>query len=150
MGVINIVKDIKLVHPKDIALIEIGKFYYAYGRDAYIISYLFKYKLVMVEQYNIYNVAFPKSSLPKVIAELENKKINYMLIDRRNNYYVQEKSDNKNLNSYDKFFEKAKKYINLQKRINNISNYLLQNINNPDITEKLKKMETIINEGRKI
>ena len=104
----------------------------------------------MVEQYNIYNVAFPKSSLPKVIAELENKKINYMLIDRRNNYYVQEKSDNKNLNSYDKFFEKAKKYINLKKRINNISNYLLQNINNPDITEKLKKMETIINEGRKI
>ena len=44
MGIINTIKNIKLVHPNDIALVNVGKFYYAYGKDAYILSYLFKYK----------------------------------------------------------------------------------------------------------
>lgn len=65
-------KNIKLVHPNDIALFNVGKFYYAYGKDAYILSYLFKYKLMLIEQYKVYSIAFPKASLPRVTAELEN------------------------------------------------------------------------------
>lgn len=150
MGIINIVKNIKQIHPNDIALVNVGKFYYSYGKDAYILSYLFKYKLMLIEQYKVYSVAFPKVSLPKVMAELENKKINYLIIDRRNNYNVDEKSDNKNLNNYTKYLEKAKKYVNLKIRINNISNYLLQHMDKSDITQILEGMEEIINERRKI
>ena len=34
------------------------------------------------------------------MARLENEKINYLLVDTRKNYDVDEKYDNKNLNNY--------------------------------------------------
>ena len=49
MSIINIVKNIKQVHPEHIILIKIGKFYYSYRKDAYIISYIFGYKLKNIE-----------------------------------------------------------------------------------------------------
>ncbi len=58
--------------------------------------------------------AFPKNSLNKVIATLENRKINYIIVDRRNNYEVVEKLDNKNLNKYEEIFEMAKKELNYE------------------------------------
>ena len=45
MSVINMVENIKKVHPSVIIFYEIGTFYYTYGKDAYIISYMFDYKL---------------------------------------------------------------------------------------------------------
>ena len=109
MGIINMVKTIKEVHKLDIAFIKIGKFYHVYGKDAYIISYLFSYKLKELEGMPL--CGFPLSSLNKIIAKLEEIKINYLIVDRKNNYEVEENSDNKNLNNYTKYFEKAKKYV---------------------------------------
>ena len=45
MGTINVVKTIKFVHEFCVVLVKIGTFYSVYGKDAYIISYLFKYKI---------------------------------------------------------------------------------------------------------
>ena len=87
MSIINIVKNIKQVHPEYIILIKIGKFYYSYSKDAYIISYIFNYKLKIVEK-NIKVCAFPVFALNKIIAKLEENKINYIAVDRRNNYEV--------------------------------------------------------------
>ena len=109
MGIIRIVKTAKEVHKNDIILIKIGKFYQVYGKDAYIISYIFDYKLKKVEE--VYMCGFPQDSYNKVIAKLEEKKINYMILDRRNNYEIDEICDNKNLNTYTTYFEKARKYI---------------------------------------
>ena len=53
-----------------------------------------------------------------------------MILDRKHNYDVETKEDNKNLNNYNKIFQKAKKVINLKIRIENINVYLLNNINN--------------------
>lgn len=50
MGILNIVKTVKEIHKKDIVFVKIGKFYQVYGKDAYIISYLFDYKLKKVEE----------------------------------------------------------------------------------------------------
>ena len=147
MSVINIVKNIKQIHPEYIALIKIGKFYYSYGKDAYIISYIFNYKIKKVEE-NVCVCAFPVSITNKIISKLEENKINYLLIDRRNNYEVDEKSNNKNLNKYDIFFEKAKKFINLKNRIDNIYDYLISNMENEK--ELIKQIENVINERRKI
>ena len=44
MSLANMVRTIKQIHPEDVVLIKIGVFYHAYGKDAYIISYLFGYK----------------------------------------------------------------------------------------------------------
>lgn len=148
MGVINIAKTIKKIHIKDIVLIKIGSFYYAYGRDSYILSFLFSYRLNKIE--DVYSCAFPTKSLKKNLAILEAKKINYIIIDRRNNYEVDEKFDNKNLNRYDEMFERAKKFITLKQRIDNINRYLIDNINKENIKKIINKMEEIINEGRKI
>ena len=52
MSVTNIVKNIKQIHPEYIALIKIGKFYYSYGKDAYIISYIFNYKIKKLSKDN--------------------------------------------------------------------------------------------------
>lgn len=150
MGVINIVANIKQIHSEDIVLISIGKFYYAYGKDAYILSYMFQYKLIEINGTKVLSCAFPKQSFPKVIAKLENSKINYIVVDRRNNYEVEEKSDNKNLNTYSKWLEKAKKYINIKIRADKIYNYIMENVEKDTIKEKIRKMEEITHETGKI
>ena len=78
MSVITVMKEIKAIHPEYVSLIKIGKFYNVYLRDAYILSYLFGYKLRDMEQ-NIKTCGFPETALNKVISTLENKKINYYL-----------------------------------------------------------------------
>lgn len=150
MGIVGVVTEVKKVHPKDLTIIDIGKFFYAYGKDAYILSYLFGYKLTKIEAENVYSCAFPKQSYSKVISKLENDKINYLILDRRNNYNVDEKSDNGNLNNYDKYFEKAKVFVNKRIRIENIYNYLMKNIETENINNLLKNMEEILNGKRKV
>ena len=149
MSIINIVKNIKQVHPEHIILIKIGKFYYSYSKDAYIISYIFGYKLKNIEE-NIKVCAFPVFILNKIIAKLEENKINYIIIDRRNNYEVDEKFDNGNLNKYNLYLEKSKKYINQKNKIEEIYNYLISNIENNNNNELIKEIERQINERRKI
>lgn len=129
MSIINIVKNIKQVHPEHIILIKIGKFYYSYSKDAYIISYIFVYKLKNIEE-NIKVCAFPVFILNKIMAKLEENKINYIIIDRRNNYEVDEKSDNGNLNKYNLYLEKSKKYIKFSTQIDDILKYTSNNFLN--------------------
>lgn len=129
MSIINIVKNIKQVHPENIILIKIGKFYYSYSKDAYIISYIFGYKLKNIEE-NIKVCAFPVFILNKIMAKLEENKINYIIIDRRNNYEVDEKSDNGNLNKYNLYLEKSKKYIKFSTQIDDILKYTSNNFLN--------------------
>ena len=45
MSVGTIIKSVKQIHKEDVVLVQMGKFYYAYGKDAYILSDLFGYKL---------------------------------------------------------------------------------------------------------
>ena len=149
MKVVNIVKAIKQIHPEYIVLIKIGKFYYSYSKDAYIVSYIFNYKLKIVEE-NIRVCAFPVFILNKIMAKLEENKINYIVIDRRNNYEVDEKIDNGNLNKYNFYLEKSKRYINQKSRIEEIYNYLFYNIEKNENNKLIKEIESLINERRKI
>lgn len=93
---------------------------------------------------------FPLSSLNKVISKLEEIKINYLIVDRKNNYEVEENSDNKNLNNYTKYFEKAKKYVNYKIRIKNVYNFMLDNVDKADFINIIRKMEDVVDERRKI
>ena len=145
MGIINMVKNIKEIHPKDILLIKVGTFYYTYEKDAYIVSYLFNYKLSKVN--DVYSCGFPISRLNKVISQLEHKQINYIVLDKRNNYDVDNKSNNKNLNKYDKFLEKAREKINYDLRVEQIVEYLQLNRENKNV---ILEMEKWIIEKRKV
>lgn len=142
MGIINMIETIKLIHKEDIVLVKVGTFYTAYGKDAYILNYLFNYKLNKTQ--DIYSSAFPISSLSKVSAIFEKNKINYIVVDRRNNYDVEQQSDNKNLNNYNKFLERAKEKVNYTRRIEQVIEFLQEN------KEVIEDVEKIIYERRKI
>lgn len=146
MGIINIVKNVKELYPKYVTIIRVGSFYYCYGKDCYIMSYLMKYKINILKD-NIYSCSFPKNAINKVMAILEQEKINYFVLDRRNNYEVEEKSNNGNLNTYDKKYELAKKQISTKMRIERINNYLIQNFQDKELINNIEK---VINERRKV
>ena len=90
------------------------------------------------------------ASLKKVQSNLENKKINYLVLDRRDNYSINEFMDFKNLNNYDKYYNVSKIYINNQKRINEIYEYLTKNSGKEELKELLKEIEECINAKGKI
>ena len=116
MKVVDVVKKIKEIHKNYVVMVKIGNFCHTYGRDSYIISYLFEYKTKIIEE-NISTCGFPLASLNKVISKLENQRINYIMLERRNNYEVDLKSDNKNLNEYEEIFKVARIYVNYKKRM---------------------------------
>lgn len=137
------IKAIKKIYKEDVLLVRIGDFYHVYGKDAYILSFLMGYKIKSIEE-NCPTCGFPKKSISKIEAILEEKKINYLVIDRRNNYEPEEISDNKNLNKYKKIFEKSYKYINSKKKIEEICTVLVKKINDENFDQIIKQMENII------
>lgn len=146
MGIANVIASIKEVHREYVLLVKIGSFYYCYGKDAYILSYLLKYRINIIEK-NIYSCSFPKTAYSKVIATLEDKKINYIIVDKKDNYSVEEKSNNKNLNRYKEIYSKSKNELVNRFRIEKIYKYLLNNIEDKNI---ISEMEELIDERRKI
>ena len=145
MKITKIVKTMKEVNTDKLLLLKIGNFYYQYGKDAYIISYILGYKIKMLEE-NILSSAFPKNILNKVITKLEDCKINYFIVDKSQNYEVIEEQNFKKENTYIDCYNKAHKYIAKRNKIKNIYMYLLKNIDEENIKEKISKVEEILYE----
>ena len=145
MGVVSMAKDIKRVHVNAVVMYKVGAFMQVIGKDSYIVSYLLGYAIKNTND-NIPTCGFPKNAINKVIVKLEKNKIDYVIIDTRNNYDVDEKYDNKNLNTYSEFFENAQKNVRLKRRIDRIAESLILEINSENIKEKLRKIEEIIDE----
>lgn len=149
MGKINnMIKTIKEIHKEDIVMIKIGNFYHAYGKDACLLSYIFNYKLK--EENDTYTTGFPINGINKIIANLESMKINYILLDKRNNYEVDQKSDNKSINNYMKYYEKARKQAKYKIKIEKIYDYMQKNISKNECKKIITEVENLINERRKI
>ena len=148
ISIITIIKEIKNIHPNYIAMVKVGNFYRVYGKDAYIIAYLFKYKIA--EENKIMVSGFPVSVLKKVEATLEQKKINYLILDRKDNYSINYSMNFKNLNAYEKIYNASKLYINNIKRIDSISEYLTKSANKEELKKLLKEIEECINAKGKI
>ena len=94
---------------RSIILRKTGGFYQAFDNDAYIINYLFSYKVTN------YKCGFPLSALTKVINTLEDKKINYIIKGDK-----EEIKDFKRLNNYNKYLDKSITKRDIDKRIENI------------------------------
>lgn len=142
----NIIKTMKEINPETIILIQIGAFYHAYGKDAYILSYLCGYQIKSIE--NSYNTCgFPKAGLNKTLKILEDNEINYMEVIKSQNYEVESNVKFKDKNKYMETYEKAYKYVTVKNRINAIYNYLLENIDSPNIKKKLQIVEEALFEN---
>ena len=144
ISIVTMVKEIKNMYPTSIALIKVGKFYKVYGKDAYVLSYLFEYKTR--EEGKVITCGFPTQIISKIQANLEKQKVNYLIFDRRDEYKVVEQEDYKDLNNYNKVFEKSRIYVNNQKRIENIHNSLISNVKSEDLKKLLRKIEEDIYE----
>ena len=128
MKIENTIKIIKEIHQNDIIFLKVGQFYHCYGKDAVIISYLFDYTIKKLD--NIYDCGFPITSINKIEAKVEDLKINYLVVNKADNYEVYEEQDFKSENKYIQTYNKAHKYISRKNRITEIYNYLMENINN--------------------
>lgn len=148
MGVVDMMRGVKQIHPNDVALVKIGKFYHAYGKDAYVIAYLFDYQLKKVE-INTNTTGFPESALNKVMKTLEEKKINYMVLDKGDQYKPIEKEDFKQDNQYINMYNKAHRYQIKKNKIDGIYEYLITNIDDDVVLkEQLQRIEEILYERR--
>lgn len=145
MKIENTIKVMKEINPHKIILVKVGTFYHAYGKDSYILSYLFGYQLKKIEN-NYSTCGFPVSAINKISKNLEDYKISYILLSKSNNYEEEAEEDFKNDNRYIEFYEKAKKYIVRKNRIEEIYRYLIENINDDEIKEKINKITEIIYE----
>ena len=143
MAIDTIIKEVKNFHKEELIIIKLGDFYHCYGKDAYIISYLFGYKLAKTKE-GYYMCGFPLKCIAKVENKLQNKKINYMILDRKNNYDVDVFENYKKLNNYMDLYEKAKKHINTQIAIDKIYKDLIKNMNNTEINKKIYQIQKIL------
>lgn len=108
-----------------------GGFYSVYGKDCYILYYLFNYKIIDDR------VGFPISSYNKVINSLNDNHISYSVTI--NNIEVNYKKKN----NYDKFYELGKKKYDLNYRITTILEKI-NSLNEKEIDELLNLIETKI------
>lgn len=136
MSVINMVHNIKELFPNYILLLKIGTFYEVYNDDASIISYLFKYKIKIMSSGDKV-CGFPLVSINKVLYILENKNINYIILDKSHNYEEEGKINYKKKNKYYEVLDIANGYINKISRIDRIKEYLLKDSSKLDDIENL-------------
>lgn len=113
---------------KTLQLYKIGKFYNIYGDDAIILNYLFGYKILIDGK-----VGFSESALIKVINTIEDKKIDYQIINKDGNDVIKKYG---NFNSYNKILKQALEYRNIKSRIERIQE-LINNVNDITILERI-------------
>lgn len=146
MAIINMVRNIKEVHKEDLLCFKVGNFCQCYGKDTYIMQYLFEYNIKQTKD-NVLNCGFPLQALRKVEAKLEQNKINYIVLDTKNEYSVMDSEDYKNLNKYQEFINKSTKYVRVRKRVSRIQNMLICQFDSEKIDEKIEEIEKIVYES---
>lgn len=111
-------------YPNAILLVLSGNFYNVYGKDAYILCYLFGFKFInklyiTEEEKEVYipRTGFPRNFLDKVLLDLEDKKINYVIKVKDKNDIVQ---DFKKLNTYQRRYIASEKYCMDKIKLNQI------------------------------
>jgi len=107
-----------MIMAKSVKLRKQGKFYNAYEDDAYVVNAVLGYKV------GNGRVGFPVNAIGKVVSELEDHKINYVVIEQD----VEVDKAVFPFNNYNKYFkigtesvEKAKNYEKLILRIKDLS-----------------------------
>lgn len=140
MSIENEVKIIKDNYPKTVLFVKIGAFYHTYSRDAYIISYLFGYQLKKSQ--NLNNCGFTATILDNIIKRIEAEKISYIIAN--NKFEIESQKDFEEENSYDDIYNNSYKYLLKKNKIDEINRYLIENINDKDIIDKINDIEKII------
>lgn len=136
MSKINMVRNIKELFPDYVLLVKIGTFYESYNNDSSIISYLCNYKIKEVGSKDKI-CGFPTVSLNKVKYLLEQRNINYLIVDKSHNYEELEKMNYKKKNKYNELLTISNEHIDKISRIEKIRNHLLNDSSKLNTIEDL-------------
>ena len=128
------INNIKELFPNYVLFVKVGNFFECYNEDSHIMSYLFRYKLKTINGNT--SCGFPIVSINKVKTLLENRSVNYLLVDKKHNYQRHEKMNYKKKNNYKELLTKANEYVDRNDRIDKICKFLN---NNPDKIELVEK-----------
>lgn len=132
---IEIVKNIKQIHPNTILCFKVGNFYHCYGKDTYIMSYLFGYNISKSKEENLI-CGFPVRSISKVLAKLEQNKVDYITIEPRNRYDIEEKQEFNNSNKYEDILKRANKFVRIKKKMQILTEEILKNLDDEQTINK--------------
>lgn len=143
MSLENSIRLIREVHPSTVILVRLGRFYQCFDKDAYIVSYIFDYKL---KKDKYVSCGFPLSALNKVKVRLEYEKIDYIVVDKRLDYEVLGKEQFEKENKYEETYAIAKNQYILKERIGKINKYLVDNLSNVEVVNKIKALEKLLYE----
>ena len=81
---------------------------------------------------------------------LEKNNINYLILNKRCGYEIEEKIEFNNKNTYVKQYKISKTYVNNIKKLDGIYEHLKKNMKKQNIKTILEEIEKVINETRKI
>lgn len=147
MSIIRDVKNVKMKHGDDLVLVKSGNFYRAYDKDSYVLSYIMHYQIKQATA-STYCSGFPLNSLDKVVESLQNFNVNYRIIDfKREDKTVVEECNFGSKNCYDEIYSKAYKYINMKRRIEEMCECLINNIEKDGTLEKVSEIEKMVYEA---
>lgn len=148
MSLFKMAEKLKPIHKDFVIMYKVGSFYQVFGKDAYIIAGMYGYIIKPVG--NTVNCGFGLNAINKVKNGLENSKINYLLLDPRNNYDVDEKSDNRNLNTYNEQLKKYYLKIKQQNEIKHICERLNMFVGTNEFKNIVRKVEDLLDENGEI
>ena len=120
-----------------IILFKQGNFYLSMNDDALILNNLFNYKVNVISDF--IKVGFPLKTIDKVIPLLEEKNVNFIIVDKE----IVEKKKYSN-NNYFNYLNKDSNYEFIINRINKIDQTLKDNLLNRNLENVLNDIERII------
>ena len=94
-------QKMKINHQTKVILFQSGSFYVTFFQDAEILNYLFSYQI------HENKVGFPIKNLEKVVFQLREEKLNYIVVDNQRQNIIFDQFDE---NTYLKLFQLASKY----------------------------------------
>lgn len=127
-------EKLKKEYPDSLLLFKSGIFYLSFQTDAIILNKIFNYKINILT--NTYKAGFPQSSLDLNLEKLEQKHINYCIIEEK---CILKKQNFKH-NNYSKYSID----FSLYNRINEIIEKL-KNMNTNEISLVLPRIERALN-----
>ena len=104
---------------------------------------MFDYKL---RRDKYVSCGFPLSALNKVKVELEKEKVDYIVVDKRNEYEVICREEFKKENKYEEILAIGKTKELIKRKAEKINKYIIENITNEEVVKKIKKLEEVLYE----
>lgn len=147
----SVINKVRTIHKDYVIIVMDTGYFKVFNNDTFIFKYLFSYK-----PYKNYVTTNSNKYINYVYHNLEERNINYLSLDKIDNYRVI-RNKKYNNNTYYKYLKISKIYTNrinrlnkVKKKINNdiekeLYNNILSNITRKKVKSELRRLENLLN-----